>query len=75
MGRHRAFVDDPSRAGLYVQHSFHFDIAQLHIRRGDPERALQAWERALQANPNLEGGPQVLQMLEDVVQRRAGSRT
>ena len=50
-------------------------MAQIHLRRGDPERALQAWERALQINPNLEGGPQLLQLLEEAVRRRGSRRS
>ena len=50
-------------------------MAQIHLRRGDPERALQAYERALQANPNLVGGPQMLEMLEEAVRRQGGGRT
>lgn len=49
-------------------------MAQIHLRRGDPERALQAYERALQANPNLDRGPQTLQLLEEAVRRKAGER-
>jgi len=50
-------------------------MAQIHLRRGEPELALRAYERALQANPNLDGGPQMLQMLEDMVRRQRGERT
>ncbi|MFO1327339.1 MAG: tetratricopeptide repeat protein [Rubrivivax sp.] len=50
-------------------------MAQIHLRRGDAERALQAWERALHANPNLPGGPEMLRLLEEAAQRRAGQRT
>ena len=50
-------------------------MTQIHLRRGDAERALQAYERALQANPNLEGGPVMLKLLQEAVARRAGNRT
>lgn len=53
-------------------------MAQIHIRRGELEQALQAYERALAVNPNLHDGAAVLHMLEEAVreQRRGrGSRT
>ena len=50
-------------------------MAQIHLRRGDPERALRAYERALQANPNLDGGPQMLEHLEELVRRHSAGRT
>lgn len=50
-------------------------MAQIHLRRGDPERALRAYERALQANPNLDGGPQMLEFLEEAVRKQGGNRT
>jgi tetratricopeptide (TPR) repeat protein len=49
-------------------------MAQIHLRRGDPERALAAYQRALEVNPNLDGGPEMLQFLQDAVQSRAGQR-
>jgi tetratricopeptide (TPR) repeat protein len=45
-------------------------MAQIHLRRGDPERALAAYERALRANPNLDGGAQMLRHLEEAVRER-----
>ncbi|MCW5635120.1 MAG: tetratricopeptide repeat protein, partial [Rubrivivax sp.] len=53
-------------------------MAQIHLRRGDPEQALGAYERALAINPNLVDGPQVLRMLQQAVRekrRAAGGRT
>lgn len=50
-------------------------MAQIHWRRGDPERALAAYTRALEANPNLDGGPQMLKMLEEAVRSRRGRGT
>jgi tetratricopeptide (TPR) repeat protein len=50
-------------------------MAHIHLRRGDAELALQAYTRALQANPNLEDGPEMLQLLEDAVRRQGGQRT
>lgn len=49
-------------------------MAQIHLRRGDPERALAAYQRALEVNPNLDGGPEMLQFLQDAVRSRAGQR-
>lgn len=50
-------------------------MAQIHLRAGRAERALHFYERALAANPNLEDGPEMLQMLEDLVRRQGGART
>ena len=50
-------------------------MAHIHLRRGDAELALQAYTRALQANPNLEDGPEMLELLEDAVRRHGGQRT
>lgn len=50
-------------------------MAHIHLRRGDARLALQAYTRALQANPNLEDGPEMLQLLEDAVRRQGGQRT
>jgi len=50
-------------------------MAQIHLRRGDPERALQAYERALMVNPNLGGGVQTLQLLEEAVKARRSQGT
>lgn len=50
-------------------------MTQIHLRRGDPAAALQAWERALQANPNLDGGAETLRILEEAVRARGGART
>lgn len=50
-------------------------MAQIHLRRGDPERALKAYERALQANPNLDGGMQMLEFLEEAVRKQGAGRT
>lgn len=77
MGRDEASLKDCDE--VLKRNPLHFGalsgMAQIHLRRGDPERALQAYERALQANPNLEGGPQMLEALEEAVRRLAASRT
>lgn len=49
-------------------------MTQIHLRRGDAVQALAAYERALQINPNLEGGPLVLQRLEEAARRQGGER-
>ena len=49
-------------------------MAQIHLRRGDPERALRTYERALQANPNLDGGMQMLELLEEAVRKQGANR-
>lgn len=48
-------------------------MAQIHLRRGDVEQALKAYERALAVNPNLDNGPEVLRMLQDAVRERRGA--
>ena len=50
-------------------------MAQIHLRRDDPERALAAWRRALQVNPNLGNGAEVLQLLDEAVRARRGLQT
>lgn len=50
-------------------------MAHIHLRRGNADLALRAYTRALQANPNLEDGPEMLQQLEDAVRRQGGQRT
>ncbi|MBL8287382.1 MAG: tetratricopeptide repeat protein [Rubrivivax sp.] len=45
-------------------------MAQIYLKRGDVEQALAAYERALEVNPNLVHGPQVLQMLREAVRER-----
>lgn len=50
-------------------------MAQIHLRRDDPESALRAYERALAINPHLDGGPEFLRLLEETVRRRGGQRT
>lgn len=58
---------------------FHFGalsgMAQIHLRRGEPERALEAYRRALEVNPNLDGGPEMLKFLQDAVRARGSQRT
>ena len=58
---------------------FHFGalsgMAQIHLRRGEPERALDAYRRALEVNPNLDGGPEMLKFLQDAVRARGSQRT
>lgn len=49
-------------------------MAHIHLRRGDAEQALQAYTRALQANPNLEDGPAMLELLEEAVRHQGGHR-
>jgi cytochrome c-type biogenesis protein CcmH/NrfG len=54
-------------------------MAQIHIRLGDMEAALQAYRRALAVNPRLPDAQQNLRYLEEAAreQRRAagGQRT
>jgi tetratricopeptide (TPR) repeat protein len=62
---------------VLVRNPLHFGalsgMAQIHIRLGDLEAALKAYERALQLNPSLPDGAQNLRHLEEAVreQRRA----
>jgi len=77
MGRDEASLKDCDE--VLKRNPLHFGalsgMAQIHLRRGDPQRALQAYERALQANPNLDGGPQMLELLEDAVRKQGDART
>ena len=77
MGRDEASLKDCEQ--VLRRNPIHFGalsgMAQIHLRRGDPAAALRAYERALQANPNLDGGPQMLQLLEEAVRRQGGERT
>lgn len=50
-------------------------MAQIHVRQGRVDEALRAWERALEVNPNIDGGPEVLEQLEEAVRQRAGQKT
>ena len=50
-------------------------MAQIHLRRDEPERARDALERALRIHPNLAGGAETLQLLDQVVRARRGQRT
>lgn len=50
-------------------------MAQIHLRQGRLEEALRAWERALEVNPNIDGGPEMLEQLEEAVRRRGGQKT
>ena len=45
-------------------------MAQIHLRRGDPELALQAYQRALRVNPNLNGAAVTLHLLEEAARAR-----
>ena len=52
-------------------------MAQIHMRLGDPEAALAAYQRALKVNPGLPDGAQNLRQLEEAVRERrraAGGR-
>jgi tetratricopeptide (TPR) repeat protein len=50
-------------------------MAHIHLRRGSVELALDAWLRALAINPNLEDGPEMLELLEEAVRLRGTRRT
>ncbi len=54
-------------------------MAQIHLRRGDVEQALKAYQRAFEINPNLDDGAAVLRMLQEAVRTRresaGGNRT
>jgi tetratricopeptide (TPR) repeat protein len=50
-------------------------MAHIHLRRGDVDLALDAWVRALAINPNLEDGPEMLELLEEAVRLQGTRRT
>lgn len=74
LGEHAASLKDCDE--VLKRNPLHFGalsgMAQIHLQRGDAEQALRAYERALQANPNLSGGPQMLERLEEAVRRQRG---
>jgi tetratricopeptide (TPR) repeat protein len=37
---------------------------QIHLRLGNPRRALEFFRRAVEVNPNLDGTAQMIQLLE-----------
>lgn len=45
-------------------------MAQIHLRSGNVEQALKAYERAFEINPNLDDGAAVLRMLREAVRAR-----
>jgi tetratricopeptide (TPR) repeat protein len=44
---------------------------QIHIRLGNPQRALEFFRRAVRINPNLEGPAQMIPILEQVLRDKA----
>ena len=77
MGRNRESLQDCDE--VLKRNRLHFGalsgMTQIHMRLDDPERALQSWQRALQVNPNLSGGAEVLEQLDDAVRQRGGQRS
>jgi len=80
LGRHAESLQDCDE--VLKRNPHHYGalsgMAQIHLGRGELEAALRAYERALEVNPNLEGGPALLRMLQDAVRERrngAGSRS
>jgi len=77
LGDHQASLKDCDE--VLKRNPLHFGalsgMAQIHLQRGDAVQALRAYERALQANPNLEGGAEMLQMLEEAARRKGGATT
>lgn len=77
LGEHAASLKDCERT--LKLNPLHFGalsgMTQIHLARGDVDAALQAWRRALAANPNLDDGAERLEQLEDAVRRQGGLRT
>jgi len=47
---------------------------QIHLKLGDPERALEFFRRALQVNPNLDGLDRMIPQLEQYLRDKGRSR-
>ncbi len=77
MGREDASLKDCEEVLKRNRHHFGAlsGMTQIYLRRGEVERALKTYERALEVNPNLDGGPQMLKLLEEAVRARSGRRT
>lgn len=77
LGDHRASLKDCEQT--LRLNPLHFGalsgMTQIHLALGNLEPALQAWRRALAANPNLDDGAAVLEQLEEAVRRQGGLRT
>ncbi|MFN0185479.1 MAG: tetratricopeptide repeat protein [Aquabacterium sp.] len=50
-------------------------MAQIHFRQGDAVRALAAYERALDVNPNLDGGREFRELLDKLARAQRAGRT
>jgi tetratricopeptide (TPR) repeat protein len=74
LGRHAESLQDCDE--VLKRNPLHFGalsgMAQIHLRRGDVEQALKAYERALEVNPNLDNAPEVLRLLQEAVRERRG---
>lgn len=77
LGDHDASLKDCDE--VLKRNPLHFGalsgMAQIHLQRGDAISALRAYERALQVNPNLEGGREMLEVLEEAARRQGGTTT
>lgn len=77
MGRWRESLADCER--VLERNRLHFGalsgMTQIHLQLDDPQRALQAWQRALMVHPYLDGGAQVLEILDDAVRQRLRLRS
>lgn len=69
LGRHAESLKDC--AEVIKRNPIHFGAlsgyAQIYIALGDPERALEYYERALKVNPNLPNAAEAIGILEDQV--------
>lgn len=77
LGRHAESLKDC--AEVIKRNPIHFGAlsgyAQIYAARGDPERALDYYRRALKVNPNLPNAAEAIRMLEDQVAAKRRSTT
>jgi tetratricopeptide (TPR) repeat protein len=72
MGEHRKSLHDCDEA--LKRNPKHFGalsgMAQIHVLLGQPEKALEAYEKAVEINPNLPDAEQNLKVLREAVYER-----
>ena len=77
LGRHAESLKDC--AEVIKRNPIHFGAlsgyAQIYAALGDPERALDYYQRALKVNPNLPNAAETIRMLEDGVATKRRSTT
>ena len=77
LGRHAESLKDC--AEVIKRNPIHFGAlsgyAQIYAAQGDPERALEYYQRALKVNPNLPNAAETIELLEEQVAAKRRSTT